>query len=107
MMFYLTTLNLYECLTDEASIIAENETDNLKLIALDHWKNVDYLCKNYVLNALEDSLYYVDKEAKSVKELWESLYRKYKIEGVRSKKFILDRFLDYVMMDTKSVMIQF
>ena len=46
-------------------------------------------------------------EAKSVKKLWESLDRKYKIEGVGFKKFIAGRFLDYVMVDTKSMMIQF
>ena len=59
------------------------------------------------MNALEDFLYFVYNEAKSAKELWESLDRKYKIEGAKSKKFIVDRFLDYVMVDMKSVTIQF
>ncbi|XP_057510960.1 uncharacterized protein LOC130793312 [Actinidia eriantha] len=107
MMFYLTTLNLAGCLTEEAPVVAENETDSQKVIAIDHWKNADYLCKNYILNALEDSLYSVYNDMKSVKELWESLDRKYKIEGAGSKKFIVGRFLDFVMLDTKSVMIQF
>ena len=107
MMFYLTTLNLAGCLTEEAPVVAENETDSQKVIARDHWKNADYLCKNYILNALEDSLYSVYNEAKSAKELWESLDRKYKIEGAGSKKFIVGRFLDYVMLDTRSVTAQF
>ncbi|GFS43864.1 hypothetical protein Acr_00g0087420 [Actinidia rufa] len=100
MMFYLTTLNLAGCLTEEAPDVAENETDIQK-------KNADYLCKNYILNALKDSLYSVYNEAKSAKELWESLDRKYKIEGAGSKKFIVGRFLDYVMLDTRSVTAQF
>ena len=62
MMFYLTTLNLAGCLTEEALVVAENETDSQKVIARDHWKNTDYLCKNYILNALEDSLYSVYNE---------------------------------------------
>ncbi|XP_057468790.1 uncharacterized protein LOC130758000 isoform X1 [Actinidia eriantha] len=107
MMFYLTTLNLARCLTEEAPVVAENETDNQKLIALDHWKNADYLSKNYILNSLEDSLYSVYNEAKSSKELWESLDKKYKIEGAESKKLIVGQFLDYVMVDTKLVTIQF
>ncbi|XP_057468692.1 uncharacterized protein LOC130757890 [Actinidia eriantha] len=107
MMFYLTTLNLAGCLTEEAPVVAENETDSQKVIARDHWKNADYLCKNYILNALEDSLYSVYNDMKSAKELWESLDRKYKIEGAGSKKFIVGRFLDFVMLDTKSVTIQF
>ncbi|XP_057495666.1 uncharacterized protein LOC130780663 [Actinidia eriantha] len=107
MTFYLTTLNLVGCSTEEAPIVAKNETDSQKVIARDHWNNADYLCKNYILNALEDSLYSVYNDMKSAKELWESLDRKYKIEGVGSKKFIIDRFLDFIMLDMKSVTIQF
>ncbi|XP_057502756.1 uncharacterized protein LOC130786490 [Actinidia eriantha] len=107
MMFYLTTLNLAGCLTEEAPVVAENEKDSQKVIARDHWKNADYLCKNYILNALEDSLYSVYNDMKSAKELWESLDRKYKIEGAGSKKFIVGRFLDYVMLDTRSITAQF
>ncbi|XP_057506051.1 uncharacterized protein LOC130789338 [Actinidia eriantha] len=100
-------LNLAGCLTEGAPVVAENETGSQKVIARDHWKNADYLCKNYILNALEDSLYSVYNDMKSAKELWESLDRKYKIEGAASKKFIVGRFLDYVMLDTRSVMAQF
>ncbi|GFY91506.1 hypothetical protein Acr_07g0017020 [Actinidia rufa] len=103
MIFYLMTLNLVECLTKEALVVAENETDSQKVIAWDHLKNADYLCKNYILNTLEDSLYSVYNEAKVAKELWESLDRKYKIKGVSSKKFVVGQFLDYVMLDTRSV----
>ena len=46
-------------------------------------------------------------EAKSAQELWESLDRKYKIEGADFKKFIVGRFVDYVMLDTRSVTAQF
>ena len=65
------------------------------------------MCKNYVLNVLEDSLYSVYNSTKFAKELWESLDRKYKIEGASSKKFIVGRFLDFLILDPKSVTIQF
>ena len=106
-MFYLTTLNIAGCLTEETLVVAKNEMNSQKVIARDHWKNADHLCKKYILNALEDSLYSVYNDMKSAKELWESLDRKYKIEGVGSKKFITGRFYDFVMLDTKSVAIQF
>ncbi|GFZ04973.1 hypothetical protein Acr_17g0005450 [Actinidia rufa] len=76
-------------------------------MARDHWKNIDYLCKNYILNALEDSLYSVYNETRSDKELWESLDRKYKIEGDGSKKFIIGWHLDYVIPDKRLVTTQF
>ena len=52
---------------------------------------------------MEDSLYSIYNEAKSTKELWESLDKKYKIEWIGSKKFLVGQFLDYVMLDTKSM----
>ena len=46
-------------------------------------------------------------ETKFAKELWESLNRKYKIAGAGSNKFIVVQFLDFVMLDKKSMTVQF
>ncbi|KAB2614628.1 hypothetical protein D8674_021216 [Pyrus ussuriensis x Pyrus communis] len=43
----------------------------------------------------------VKKEAP--KSLWESLDKKYKINDVGSKKFVIDKFVKYTMLDSKSV----
>ena len=56
-----------------------------------------------MLNGLTDSLYNVYSDKKTAKELWESLDRKYKSEDAGSKKFVVGRFLDYKMVDSKSV----
>ena len=40
------------------------------------------------------------------KALWESLDQKYKTENARMKKFIIGRFLDYKMVDSKIVIDQ-
>ncbi|XP_058219546.1 uncharacterized protein LOC131330068 [Rhododendron vialii] len=106
MLFYLTTLNLAKWLVEEAPVIAEDDPDTQKRIDVARWKEHDYMCKNYILNALDDSLYSVYGEAPSAKELWESLDRKYKIEGAGSKKFVVGRFLDYMMVDSKFVAVQ-
>ncbi|GJX45308.1 retrovirus-related pol polyprotein from transposon TNT 1-94, partial [Tanacetum coccineum] len=39
----------------------------------------------------------------TAKELWESLERKYKTEDAGKKKFVVARFLDYKMVDSKNV----
>ncbi|KAL5563884.1 hypothetical protein UlMin_033631 [Ulmus minor] len=70
--------------------------------AVDAWKYSDFLCRNYVLNGLTNSLYNVYSDKKMVKELWESLEQKYKSEDAGSKKFVVGRFLDYKMVDSKS-----
>ena len=57
MMFYLTTLNLTRFLTKDQS--KANEDDRESLMEFDVWNSSDYLCSNYVLNSLIDSLYNV------------------------------------------------
>ena len=55
------------------------------------------------MNGLSDSLYNVYIGKKTTKELWESLDRKYKTEDAGTKKFVVGRFLDYKMVDSKTV----
>ena len=43
---------------------------------------------------------------KTARELWESFDRKYKTKHVRMKKFIVGRFLDYKMVDSKTIISQ-
>ena len=43
---------------------------------------------------------------KSTKELWESLDKKYKTEDAGTMKFMVGWFLDYKMVDSKTVVSQ-
>ncbi|XP_022880640.1 uncharacterized protein LOC111397908 [Olea europaea var. sylvestris] len=106
MLFYLTTLSLEKFLKEDALSYTKQESDVEKLAAVDAWKHSDFLCRNYVLNGLDNTLYNVYCNAKSAKELWESLDTKYKIEDAGTKKFIAGRFLDYKMVDSKTVILQ-
>ncbi|KZV25402.1 hypothetical protein F511_07286 [Dorcoceras hygrometricum] len=106
MLFYLTTLNLVRFLREDAPTVTENETDKDKRTAFEAWGHGDFLCRNYVLNGLDNSLYNVYSPMTTAKLLWESLEKKYKTEGAGLKKFIVGKFLDYKMVDSKSVMSQ-
>ena len=106
MFFYLTTLNLARFLTEEALKLKENERDIQVINVVDVWKHSDFLCRNYVMNVLTDSLYNVYTDKKTAKELWESLDRKYKTDDVGAKIFVVGRFLDYKMVDSKIVVSQ-
>ena len=88
MLFYLTTLNLTRCLTEEAPKLKEDERDIQVITVVDAWKHFDFMCRNYVMNALTDSLYNVYINNKTAKELWESLDREYKTEDAKAKKFV-------------------
>jgi len=58
------------------------------------------------MNGRSDSLYNVYIGKKIAKELWESLDRKYKTEDAGIKKFVVGRFLDFKMVDSKTVISQ-
>ncbi|CAM8926303.1 unnamed protein product [Rhodiola kirilowii] len=103
MHFYLTQIGFARYLTEVTPRVAENETDNQVLMAYNAWKDAEYLCRNYVLNGLNDVLYKVYCTKTSAKELWESLDRKYRNENAGSRKYTVGRFLEFQMVDSKTV----
>ena len=58
------------------------------------------------MNCLSDSLYDVYGAKKLAKELLESLDRKYKPDDAGAKKFFMGCFLDFKMLDSKTVISQ-
>ncbi|KAK3031797.1 hypothetical protein RJ639_036949 [Escallonia herrerae] len=105
MLFYLTTLNLARFLQEDAPDLGEN-LDRQTVATVDAWKHLDFLCKNYILNGLDNALYNVYSPMVNAKALWESLERKYKTEDAGSKKFVVGKFLDFKMVDSKTVISQ-
>ncbi|XP_074347537.1 uncharacterized protein LOC141686398 [Apium graveolens] len=106
MLFYLTTLNLARFLTDDAPKMKEDESDVQLVSAVQAWNHSDFLCRNYIMNFLSDSLYKVYSVLKTSKALWDSLDRKYRTEDAGTKKFIVARLLEFTMADSKKVVNQ-
>ncbi|XP_076948604.1 uncharacterized protein LOC143620918 [Bidens hawaiensis] len=104
LFFYLTTLNLTRFLTETVPQVDEGAMDAQSLSAVQAWNHSDFLCRNYVLNVMVDALYNVYCKAKTAKELWELLDGKYKTEDAGTKKFVVAKFLDFKMIDSKIVM---
>jgi len=105
MHFYLTTLHMDRFLKEEPPLLTA-ESNMQTVYAADAWKHSDYICRNYVLNCLSDSLYNVYSAKPTAKVLWESLDHKYKTEDAGAKKWIVGRFLDYKMADSKTMVSQ-
>ena len=59
-----------------------------------------------MLNSLTNLLYNGYSMKKSTKELWESLDKKYKTKDTGTKKFVVNQFLDYKMVDSKTMVSQ-
>ena len=61
MLFYLTTLHLTRYLYYEEALKQKegDAADFQTMAAIDAWKQEDFLCKNYILNGLDNMLYNV------------------------------------------------
>ncbi|XP_062074498.1 uncharacterized protein LOC133778550 [Humulus lupulus] len=103
MLFYLKTLNLARFLKEDPPFIGEDEIDVQTQQAIDACKHAEFLCRNYLLNGLSDTLYGVYNVKKTAKELWNSLDHKYKAEDAGAKKFLVGQFLNFKMVDSKNV----
>ena len=68
-LFYLTTIVLARFSTEDPPNRREEETDPQVLMAFSAGKDSDYLCRNYVRDSLNDSLYNVYSMKRSSKEL--------------------------------------
>ena len=91
---------------EDSPALKENETYKQVVAAVEAWKHVDFLCRNYILNGLDNTLYNMYFAFNTARELWESLDKKYKNEDARLKKFVMGKFLDYKMLDSKTVINQ-
>ena len=76
------------------------------LLTIEAWMQSDFLCRNYILNRLENNLYDIYSSYKTAKEVWEMLEKNYKTEDAGAKKFVIGKFLKYNMADTKTVIKQ-
>ena len=56
-------------LTEDVPKLKEDEHDIQVISAMDAWKHSNFLCRNFVMNALTDSLYIVYSYKKITKDL--------------------------------------
>ncbi|CAM8963206.1 unnamed protein product [Rhodiola kirilowii] len=71
------------------------------------WENDDYIARGHILNGMSDPLFDLYQNAKSAKELWDSLESKYMAKDASSVKFLVNNFNNYKMVDSRPVMEQF
>ena len=103
MIFYLITLHLVKFLQEDPP---EPGTDRDSVLVVDAWTQGDFLCRNYILNGLDDFLYNVYSPVTTAKKLWANLEKKHKTEDAGTKKFVVGRFLAYKMVYNKTVISQ-
>ncbi|GJW79898.1 hypothetical protein Tco_0143873 [Tanacetum coccineum] len=115
MLFYLTSLHVSYVLTDSEPVDpylvdGQNVPTEAQMAdyerAASQWNHNEYNCRNYILNALDDSLYDIYSTFATAREIWESLEKKYRTQVACSKKFVVGKFLNFKMNDAKPVVKQ-
>ena len=71
------------------------ESDPQTVYAANSWKHANYICQNYMVSGMIESLYNVYSSKTTARDLWESLEHKYKIKYAGANKWIVGRFFDY------------
>ncbi|XP_020242803.1 uncharacterized protein LOC109821020 [Asparagus officinalis] len=66
----------------------------------------EVLCRGHILNTLSDRLYDLFTRIKSAREIWNALEFKYKAEEEGTNKYLITKYLEYKMVDDKSVLEQ-
>ncbi|XP_050210126.1 uncharacterized protein LOC126660602 [Mercurialis annua] len=96
----VSVLSMEKPIVDEAAADEEKEKQNDEL---QQGMINDYLCMNFILNALSADLYDYYNNDKTAKKKWEALQKKYDTEEAGTKKYAVSRYLKYQMTDDKSV----
>ena len=97
-LFYVLDLNLMPFPTT-----SDEDSDKIKT-QRKKWEEDKLICGGHILNTLLDRLYDLYTSIKSLKEIWNALEAKYKIEKVGTNKFIIQKYFDYKMLDNISVL---
>lgn len=107
-LFFLTTLKLAYIIQNDFPTIPEDTADESTTLKDQRTKRKedDFLCKGHILNALSTALYNVYRNAPSAKELWTRLENKYKTEEVSARKFLIDNYVHFKMIDNKPILPQ-
>ncbi|KAD4888352.1 hypothetical protein E3N88_20425 [Mikania micrantha] len=106
MHFLLTTLKVVYVLSTPIPEILED--GNLEQIRKrSKWENDNYICLGHILNGMCDALFDIYQNVETAKVLWDTLEAKYMAEDSSSKKFLVSNFINYKMVDSRSVMEQY
>ena len=84
-------------------VMSDDTPPEERFLVTESWTHSIFLCKNYILSVVQNDLYSVHNNVNTSKDFRDTLEKKYKPEDARMKKFNVAMFLDYKMIDSKTV----
>ncbi|XP_057452128.1 uncharacterized protein LOC130743934 [Lotus japonicus] len=108
MIFLLTALKIYYVLDPDLTPIAEPQDDDSDELKTERKKRIEdeLLCRGHILNTLSGRLYDLYTDTQSTVEIWKALEFKFKAEEEGTKKFLISKYFDFKMLDSKPILQQ-
>ncbi|XP_024029982.1 uncharacterized protein LOC112094102 [Morus notabilis] len=108
LFFLLTVLKIAYVLDPKLEPLSEPKEDDSEELKTARKKRGDdeIMCRGDILNTLSDRLYDLYNSIESPVKIWNALECKYKTEKEGTDKFLILKFLEFVIIDTKSVLDQ-
>ncbi|KAI9185518.1 hypothetical protein LWI28_008088 [Acer negundo] len=104
MKFWLTTLGIFYII--DAPSIPDSKEEPGRTHALKVQKEQDYLCHGKICSRLEDNLFDIYYQIPSAHDLLYALEKKYSTEDVGLEKYHMGKYLDFKMIEGKSIIDQ-
>ena len=109
LFFLLTVLKIAYVLDPNLQSLPEpdkdKDTDTLQAKRKKRSED-EVMCRGHILNTFSDSLYDLYNTMKSPKEIWNALEYKYKAEKEGTDKFLILKYFEFTMVDTKPILDQ-
>ncbi|KAH9725877.1 hypothetical protein KPL70_008036 [Citrus sinensis] len=108
LFFLLTVLKVAYVLDPKLEPFPEPREDDTEVVkaARKHREDDELMCRGHILNTLSDRLYDLYNSMTSPVEIWNALEYKYKTEKEGTDKFLISKYFEFIMVDTKSILDQ-
>ncbi|KAH9725878.1 protein kinase domain-containing protein [Citrus sinensis] len=108
LFFLLTVLKVAYVLDPKLEPFPELREDDTKVVKAARKRREDdeLMCRGHILNTLSERLYDLYNSMTSPVEIWNALEYKYKTEKEGTDKFLVSKYFEFIMVDTKSILDQ-
>ncbi|KAH9736084.1 hypothetical protein KPL71_017967 [Citrus sinensis] len=108
LFFLLTVLKVAYVLDPKLEPFPEPREDDTEVVKAARKRREDdeLMCRGHILNTLSDRLYDLYNYMTSPVEIWNALEYKYKTEKEGTDKFLVSKYFEFIMVDTKSILDQ-
>ncbi|KAH9669996.1 hypothetical protein KPL70_022027 [Citrus sinensis] len=108
LFFLLTVLKVAYVLDPKLEPFPEPREDDTEVVKAARKRREDdeLICRGHILNTLSDRLYDLYNSMTSPVEIWNALEYKYKTEKEGTDKFLVSKYFEFIMVDTKSILDQ-